>query len=243
MKETCSKKRNRIVEQLSTHDQLLTPIVKPLLRGWFHAAAALAALLTTIALCWLSRADSVKCFCVLIFGLTMIELYTTSALYHIGHWQPARKSFLRNLDHANIFVFIAGTYTPLCSSVLAGPLRVTFLVAIWLLALLGVAFTLFSATLRLPRWIGTLLYVVMGWIALLAIPAFLAVLPWTFVWILISGGLFYTLGALIYALRWPDPLPRFFGYHEIFHLFVIAGSVAFAASIWIWILPFPHRPL
>ena len=232
-----------MIEQSKMHDQLLPPVVKPLLRGWFHAMASLVAIITTIVLCWLSRADSTKCFSLLIFGLTMIELYTTSAIYHIGHWQPARKSFLRKLDHANIFVFIAGTYTPLCSSLLSGWLRLAFLIAIWTLALLGVSFTLFAATFRLPRWIGTMLYVIMGWIALLAIPAFLSVLPWIFVWTLISGGLLYTLGAIIYTLRWPNPFPRVFGYHEIFHLFVVAGSIAFAASIWIWVLPFTQHSL
>src|SRR5579875_535259 len=107
MKEICPEKRNETVEQSGTHEQLLPPIVKPLLRGWFHAVAALAALLTTFALCWLSRADPTKCLGLLIFGLTMIELYTTSAIYHIGHWRPARKDLLRHLDHANIFIFIA----------------------------------------------------------------------------------------------------------------------------------------
>ena len=170
----------------------------------------------------------------------MIELYTTSALYHIIHWSLERRRFWRALDHSNIFILIAGTYTPLCFNILSGWIRVALLVAIWLLAVIGVVFTLFPYALRLPRWINAGLYVLMGWIALLALPAFLAVLPWTFVAILLSGGLLYTIGAIIYARRWPNPSPRVFGYHEIFHLFVIAGSIAFAYSVWAWALTFPR---
>jgi hemolysin III len=247
------KRNNRVIEQSKIQrvrgqkephlHELAGPVVKPLLRGWFHAGAALVAIITTLVLCWLGRTDLARCISLLIFGLSMIELYTVSAIYHIGRWSSVRKQFFRKLDHANIFIFIAGTYTPLCYAILAGWLRVAFLIAIWALALLGVVCTLFSATLKLPRWVGTLLYVVMGWIALLAIPAFLAVRPWAFVWMLISGGLLYTLGAVIYALRWPNPFPRIFGYHEIFHLFVIAGSIAFTIAIWIWALPITAHAL
>jgi hemolysin III len=215
--------------------------VKPLLRGWFHAGAAVASVLLTIVLCWLSRMDGPRLLSMLIFGLSMVELYTVSAIYHIKTWNPARRRVLRILDHANIFVLIAGTYTPLCFNVLDGWLRITLLVSIWVLALLGIGFAIFSLQHSVPRWLNAGLYVAMGWVAVLAFPAFLAVLPWTAVATLVLGGVFYTIGAVFYALRWPDPWPRVFGYHEIFHLLVIAGSVAFAMCIWIWALPFPRH--
>jgi hemolysin III len=88
--------------------------------------------------------------------------------------------------------------------------------------------------------VTALLYVVMGWVVVLALPAFLAVVPWSTVGLLLLGGILYTIGAIIYALKWPDPLPRVLGFHEVFHLFVIAGSIAFALVIWYWALTFPR---
>ena len=114
----------------------------------------------------------------------------------------------------------------------------TILAVIWVLAALGVGLALF--TLRLPRWITTALYIGMGWVVILALPAFLAVIPWYAVAILLLGGALYTVGAVVYARKRPDPFPRIFGFHEVFHLFVIAGSVAFASCIWIWALHFPR---
>lgn len=211
---------------------------KPLMRGWSHALAALASLLLTIALCWQSRADFPRLISLLIFGLSMLELYTISALYHIGRWYPRTDRVLRAIDHANIFVLIAGTYTPLCFNLLSGWLRVTILIVIWTLAALGVGLAIL--TLRLPRWITAALYIGMGWVVVLALPAFLAVIPWYAVALLLLGGILYTLGAVIYARKRPDPFPRVFGFHEIFHLFVIAGSSAFATCIWIWALYIPR---
>ena len=219
--------------------EMLPPLrVKPLMRGWSHAIAALAALIFTIILCWLSRLDGPRLISMLIFGLSMIELYTISAIYHIFTWQPAKRRIFRALDHANIFVLIAGTYTPLCFNILSGWIRPAILIVIWLLALLGVGSSLF--TLGLPRWVSTALYIGMGWVVILALPALLAVLPWIAVATLILGGVLYTVGAVIYAMKKPDPFPKVWGYHEIFHLFVIAGSVAFAACVYIWALPFPR---
>lgn len=212
--------------------------VKPLLRGWSHAVATVASIALTIVLCWISRGDILRLLSMLIFGLSMIELYTVSALYHIIHWSMAKRRVWRAIDHANIFVLIAGTYTPLCFNILTGWVRVTILIVIWLLALSGISLSIF--TLKFSRRILTALYISMGWVAALALPAFLAVLPWIAVATLISGGVLYTIGAVIYARKKPDPFPKVWGYHEVFHLFVIAGSVAFAACVWIWALPFPR---
>src|SRR6266487_160871 len=212
--------------------------VKPLLRGWSHAIATAASIALTIELCWLSREDIPRLLSMLIFGLSMIELYTVSALYHIINWSIAKRRVWRAIDHANIFVLIAGTYTPLCFNILTGWVRETILIVIWLLALTGISLSIFK--LKFSRRIITALYISVGWVAGLALPAFLAVLPWIAVATLISGGMLYTIGAVIYARKKPDPFPKVWGYHEIFHLFVIAGSVAFAACVWIWALPFPR---
>lgn len=211
---------------------------KPLMRGWSHALAALASLILTIVLCWRSHTDLPRLISLLIFGLSMLELYTVSALYHVGRWREKPKRILRAIDHANIFVMIAGTYTPLCFNILSGWLRITILVVIWALAALGVGLAIF--TLRLPRWVTAALYIGMGWVVVLALPAFLVVLPWYAVGTLLLGGVLYTLGAIIYARKRPNPFPRVFGFHEVFHLFVIAGSTSFAACIWIWAVTFPR---
>lgn len=211
---------------------------KPLMRGWSHVLAALASLLLTVALCWRSSTDLPRLISLLIFGLSMLELYSISALYHVGRWREKPRRILRAIDHANIFVLIAGTYTPLCFNILSGWLRIVILVVIWTLAAFGVGLAIF--TLHLPRWITAALYIGMGWVVVLALPAFLAVLPWYAVAMLLLGGVLYTLGAIVYARKRPDPFPRIFGFHEVFHLFVIAGSTAFASCIWIWAVTFPR---
>lgn len=211
---------------------------KPLMRGWFHAVAAVASVALTVALCWRTREDPPRLVSMAIFGLSMVELYTVSALYHIGRWKLSVRRVWRALDHANIFVLIAGTYTPLCFNVLDGWLRPTLLTVIWLCAVVGVA--LATLTLRAPRWLTAALYVAMGWVSVFALPAFVHALSWPPVLLLLGGGILYTIGALVYARRWPNPFPRVFGFHEVFHLFVIAGSVAFVLVIWIWVAPFPR---
>jgi hemolysin III len=222
----------------NVHSSELRLKKKPLLRGWFHAVAAVGSVIFTIALVWQSHNDIPRMVSMLIFGLCMIELFTVSAVYHIIYWTAARRRVLRAVDHTNIFLLIAGTYTPLCFNVLSGWPRSTLLITIWALAVAGICLTIFDLRWHVPRWVNVGLYIGMGWVAVLAIPAFLAVLPWSAVAVLILGGLFYTVGAIIYARKRPDPLPHILGYHEIFHLFVIMGGAAFAACVWIWALPF-----
>src|SRR5262249_34565522 len=159
-------------------------------------------------------------------------LYAVSALYHIGNWSPAVRARLRGLDHANIYVLIAGTYTPLCANALVGWIRPALLGLIWVLAAIGVGLAAFA--LRAPRWVGAALYVAVGWVAVFVLPAFSAVLPPIALGVILLGGVLYTVGAAVYARKWPDPFPRVFGFHEVFHLFVVAGGVAFCAAVWVW---------
>ena len=208
------------------------------MRGWFHIFAALGSIAATVGLLLRTLDDPLRLLSLLVFGLSTIELYTVSAIYHVGWWKGRRRTVLRALDHANIFVLIAGTYTPICVNVLSGWLRIALLALIWLLALVGVAGAVF--TLRLPRWVSTGLYIVMGWVALISAPVLIRLLPWEAIGLLVGGGVLYTIGALFYALKRPNPFPRVFGYHEIFHLFVIAGGTAFVVMIWGWVVPFPR---
>lgn len=223
------------------HSPVHTPsatVLKPLLRGWSHAIATVVALIFTVILCLRSQADPPRLVSMLIYGLSMTELYTVSAIYHIGKWSERPRRTLRALDHANIFVLIAGTYTPLCFNLLSGWIRPTILILIWVLAIIGVA--LATLTLHTPRWLTASLYIAMGWVVIFALPTFLTVVPWLAIACFLLGGVLYTIGALVYARRWPNPFPRFFGFHEIFHLFVIAGTIAFAITVWVWAIPFPR---
>ena len=224
------KPQHHAQEQLT----VLAEEIKPLLRGWFHAVASVGALLVTIALLIKTYGNTASFIAALVFGLSMVVLYTVSSIYHIGTWQGRRERVLRAFDHANIFLLIAGTYTPICVNVLTGHLRVTMLVLIWGLAALGIGSVVF--TVHLPRALMTGLYVGMGWVALIAIPELLRQLPLPATLLLAAGGMLYTIGAVVYALRRPNPLPHIFGFHEIFHLFVIAGSSAFVAAIWVWVV-------
>lgn len=211
---------------------------KPLLRGWFHAVAAVGAVVLTLALCWLSWQDTPRFLSMLVFGLSMVSLYTISAIYHIGNWRDRPRMILRSLDHSSIFLLIAGTYTPLCFNLLSGALRVTLLTLVWVIALGGMSLSL--ARVQLPRPVVTGIYIGMGWVSMLALPAMLQLIPPIAVLLLFLGGSLYTIGAIIYARRKPNPFPRVLGFHEIFHLFVIAGSALFATVIWVWVLPFPR---
>jgi hemolysin III len=215
-----------------------SPSHKPLLRGWSHALAAVAAVVVTILLLIETRSDGVRFVSILIFGLSMIGLYLGSAVYHLGRWRGRHARVLRAIDHANIFFLIAGTYTPICVNVLTGWHRIAVLSLVWTIGLAGALAKVMH--LRLPRWASTGLYLGMGWVALIALPQLTAALPWQAIAMLISGGVLYSIGAVIYALKRPNPLPRIFGFHEIFHLFTIAGGAAFIMMIWIWVLPFPR---
>ncbi len=211
---------------------------KPFLRGWSHAAASAGAGAATLALCLRCLDDPPRIASMLVYGVSMCALFAVSAVYHLGSWPPALRARLRGLDHASIFGLIAGTFTPIAFNVLGSWERVGILVAIWAQAAIGVASTVI--TLPRSRWTRTALYLAMGWTAALAAPSLLRALPPSAIAMLLAGGLAYSAGALVYALRRPNPFPRVFGFHEVFHVFVIAGTSAFVAAIWVWVVPFPR---
>ncbi len=155
----------------------------------------------------------------LVYAVTLLALFGVSAAYHRGPWQPAARERMRRLDHATIFVFIAGTYTPICLDGIGGALGQRLMLVIWLGALLGVAQTL--GWPRAPRALHVSIYVVLGWAGAFGWQVVLDHLGWRGGGALVGGGILYTVGAVIYARKRPDPFPRVFGYHEIFHILVI----------------------
>jgi hemolysin III len=174
----------------------------------------------------------------LVYGASLTLLFAFSAVYHLRTWAPVRGAILRRIDHANIFVLIAATYTPLAFNMFAGSWRVGILGAVWGAALVGVGGAVAGVELR--RWARAGLYVGMGWIALAAVGQISAALPWPAIGLLTTGGVLYSAGAALYAGRWPDPWPRVFGYHEVFHLLTIAAAVAFYVVVLVYVLPAPR---
>ena len=161
------------------------------------------------------------------FGVTAILLFGTSAIYHRFNWSPRPLAVLRRLDHTNIFLIIAGTYTPLAVLLLPSPTARTLLIVVWSGAIAGLLARVFW--LGAPRWFYTPIYVALGWVAVWFLDDFWRtdLTPYgpTIVWFVAAGGLAYTLGAVVYGTKWPNPSPRWFGFHEIFHSLTVVGYV------------------
>jgi hemolysin III len=207
---------------------------RPLLRGTLHLVAAVLAPFGLVVLVLI--ADSPRAYVgAAIFASTLIALYTTSASYHVIPWSARFRPILKRLDHSMIFALIAGTYTPLCLIVLPDAWGITLLSIVWSFA--GVGMLLKIVWPYAPRWLGVALYMGVGWIALIAIPEIIQHLHWWSLALIILGGLLYSAGGVIYAMRRPDPFPRVFGFHEVFHVFVILGSVVHFVLIAVYVLP------
>lgn len=163
------------------------------------------------------------------FGVSLILLYTASTIYHAVKASSKAVSVLRKVDHVMIFVLIAGSYTPFCLLPLRGPWGWSLFGTIWGLALLGAVTKLFW--MHAPRWLSTGFYLLMGWLVMIAVYPMIQSVATPSLILLAIGGLCYTAGAILYATKWPNPWPGRFGFHEIWHLFVMAGSTAHFASV------------
>ena len=169
----------------------------------------------------------------LVYGITVILMFSSSSVYHSVTVSKKREELFRLLDHIMIYLVIAGTYTPICVIVLEGRWRIGMLLGIWLFALGGVIKKIFW--MNAPRWFSTFMYLLMGWVSLIIIPKVWDLLPhWFTAWILI-GGLFYTVGAIIYAIEKPVLFPGKFGFHELWHLFVMGGAFSHFAAIYFFL--------
>ena len=208
---------------------------RPLLRGVSHVLAAIVA--TTLgAPLLLLIADSPRAYVGgAIFAASLILLYGTSAAYHRINWTPLFRAIISRMDHSMVLVLIAGTYTPFCLLVLGNAWGITMLSVVWGIA--GVGIILNTAWPGTPRWLRVGFYVALGWVALVAAAELAARLAAAPMALLVLGGVLYTVAGLMYAIKKPDPYPRVFGYLEVFHLFVIAGSVLHYLAIAIYVLP------
>ncbi len=220
------------VNGVSLDDHLRDAVaaVKPRLRGWLHMATFPLAVVAGIALVVVAPSLQVR-ISAAIYTVTAALLFGVSAVYHRGRWTPRTQAVLRRLDHANIFLIIAGTYTPFTLLLLPQLQAQILLTLVWVGALLGVGFRVLWV--GAPRWLYVPIYIALGWAAVFWIPQFAANGGAAVVTLIIVGGLMYTLGAIVYGMRRPNPSPRWFGFHEVFHAFTLAGFASHHVGIWL----------
>ncbi|GAA2758675.1 PAQR family membrane homeostasis protein TrhA [Actinopolymorpha rutila] len=207
--------------QETVHDVAQT--VKPRLRGWLHAGTFPLSVAAGIVIVVLAPTPEAK-IATGIFALTASLLFGVSALYHRGTWSPRAAGVLRRLDHANIFLIIAGTYTPFTLLLLDKQNAKVLLAIVWGGALLGVAFRVLW--LGAPRWLYVPVYVAVGWAAAFWLPDFFDHGRGAVFAMILTGGLLYSAGAIVYATKKPNPSPRWFGFHEVFHAFTVLAFIA-----------------
>ncbi|MGV9189517.1 PAQR family membrane homeostasis protein TrhA [Arcanobacterium canis] len=206
---------------------------KPKARGWIHAITAPLALANGILLVIFAPTVG-RLLAAIVFMIAGLILFGNSAVYHLGPWAPKVKGILQKIDHSNIFILIAGTYTPLSVSLLSPSLASLVLGLVWGGAAIGMSMAIFWPSC--PRWLSTLNYVLLGWVAVWFIPYFYASGGPAIVWLIAAGGIAYTIGALFYATRWPNPWPVHFGFHEFFHTGTAIGYSCHCVATWLAIL-------
>ena len=209
-------------------------LAPPLLRGYLHLAGAMVAPFALMHLIYVAETPGAVVGAS-IFGVSLILLYATSAVYHIAPWSASLRPLVRRLDHSMIFVFIGGTYTPFALMLMSKQLSISVLLVIWGLAGVGVVVKL--AALKTPHWVSVGLYLTMGWFAIVpalivapTVPAQVVIFP-------AVAGVMCSIGTAVYLTRWPNPFPNVFGYHEVFHTLVVASTAMLYAVLAIYVLP------
>lgn len=196
------------------------------LTHWAGAILALAGLVALLIVGWSTPA---KIISLLVYGLSLIAMFSASATYHMVRAKDKALLILRKLDHSAIYLLIAGTYTPFCVNAFDGFWKWGMLSIIWTLAIVGIVIKIFY--IKAPRWLNAGIYVVMGWLCVGAAGQMLAVLPaWVFAWLL-AGGIIYTLGAVVYITKWLNFWPGVFGFHEVWHIFVLLAALAHFVAV------------
>jgi hemolysin III len=203
--------------------------------GLTHFFSAILAVAGMIVLLFLGRGEPDKEIGLFVYGLSLILMLSASAAYHLVNARPAVLIWLRKMDHTAIYLLIAGTYTPVCMYYFTGFWRSGFLAIIWGMALVGIIVKLF--VIRAPRWVTAGIYLLMGWLSILAVREILNRMPAPALFWLALGGLAYTAGAVVYILKKPDFIPGVFGFHEVWHIFVILGCLAHFILIAVFIAP------
>lgn len=191
--------------------------------GLIHFFSAVLAFAGLVILLILTQGQGLKQLSMAIYGVSLVTLFTASAVYHLANPTKTALIKLRKFDHSAIYVLIAGTYTPICINFFSGFLRYGFLALIWGIALAGVIVKLF--VINTPRWVTAGIYLVMGWMAVLVVKPMLQSMPAPALWWLLAGGLTYSIGAVIYITKKLDFWPGIFGFHEVWHVFVSLAAL------------------
>jgi hemolysin III len=203
--------------------------------GLTHLGGAIVSLFGLIALLIAGGSGTARIVSLLVYGVSLITLFSASASYHLMKVKPSILKILRKLDHSAIYLLIAGTYTPFCVIAFTGFFHWGLLAIIWLIALVGIVVKIFYV--RAPRWLNAAVYVGMGWLCVFAAGQMSSSLPVaTMIW-LIVGGVIYTLGAVIYAMKAFNFVPGKFGFHEVWHIFVLLGGLAHFISVMTLLVP------
>jgi hemolysin III len=208
--------------------------LKPRLRGLLHAAAFLAAVPLGVVLI-LQAETSLGRVAAVVFAASVVMMFGASGLYHSPPWPERPRRWLRRIDHAGIYGLIAGTYTAFGLLALSGYWRWVVLSIVWTGALAAIVFKF--AWIDAPKWMSAVIGVALGWIGVVVFPQLLGEIGVVASLLVLAGGLLYTLGALVYALRRPDPLPAVFGFHEVFHVLVIAAVACQYSAVAFFVLP------
>jgi hemolysin III len=216
-------------------DAVVTTVaeIKPRLRGWLHQHAAFVSIAMGATLVAVSAAQKGggAAAATAVYAATITMLFGTSALYHRVNWSPSTKRLWKRLDHSMIFVFIAGTYTPMAVMALPHTPSIVVLAIVWSGAAVGVGLQLFWPSH--PRWLSAPCYLALGWVAVFVVPDILHNAGVAALVLIIVGGLVYTLGAIVYALKRPNPFPATFGFHEIFHACTLVAAACHYIAIWL----------
>ncbi|GAA1997177.1 hemolysin III family protein [Nakamurella flavida] len=208
--------------------------LRPRARGWIHlysavGAVAMGVALVVLAATTVSATAAVACA---IYAVTLVGLFGISSTYHLHTWiSPRARTWMKRADHSMIFVFIAGTYTPIAVLAMDDPSRTVVLVVVWAGAAGGVALKMLRP--HAPRWVGVPFYLALGWVAVFLMPDMLSGGGVAVVVLICVGGLLYSVGAVFYAIRRPNPWPGTFGYHECFHAMVTGAAICHAVAIWL----------
>jgi hemolysin III len=203
-------------------------LAKPLLRGWLHLVCFFLAIPAGVAVILLADGGRARVGAA-VYAVGMVALFGVSGSYHRGRWSAAARRRMQQLDHATIFVMIAGSYTPLCLVALQGWVAPVMLAAAWIGATVGIVLAFRGG--RRSRVAKGILYIALGWISVVATPQLVSHLDLRELVLIAVGGVLYTVGAVFLATRWPDPFPRVFGYHEVWHVLVVAAVVCHFVAI------------
>ncbi len=213
---------------LTEHPLSSTELIKPKLRGVIHQYCFFVSLLTGVFMVWQTKPAELF-FATLIYSISLSLLLGTSALYHRIDWDPKARMWMRRLDHTMIFVLIAGTYTPLVYTKIDSQMSSLVLNVVWWAVVFGILLKL--VWVSSPKWLSAIIYIALGWFALVPLPDILESWGWPCVTWLLAGGLFYSLGVMAYVLKRPNPIKNVFGYHEIFHSCVVIAAACHYISI------------